>query len=1312
MRRFPGAEAALLGCTLLIYLTVSLCQRDCTGVDCPQLDSCIQEVLESGGCCASCLQKGCTCEGYQYYDCVNAGFKNGKVPEGESYFVDYGSTECSCPAGGGRISCHFISCPEIPPNCIEVLEPADAGCMQCERVGCIHGGKKYEAGDSFHIDPCRVCHCPNEGGELMCYPVSDCDPEEVHRPIAASATEENAASRRDRYPYTSDETSHRKHLTTTYHHAPNGKVPLLESPPLDKDETGDYDYGQTDFPETHPQSPPLTILPSSSDRVIPLFRDRSDRDSAFLNFDGESKLELIERYGVHDPPANKNEVTEHPQSTDRPYTHGDTTTAWQHPQGSASVQSVPSDDQSPQSHLGSPWDEHSLRSVTFPLNQDLGTETHPKYPQVVPESETNPSAAYHQNASDSVVPRRSHSQSNVSHWVGDVEGQTNEQSGAESDHAKESQSIVAPDSEEEVNANDAEKDGDNQKVAVQSGKAVAYNTEPAQQESEDSSYERTTPKPSTDTLRGPEDNTTPMAPATTTTTQTPVRLELKESGPSTKLEEDEAKKRNEPVLLMQPDEGPGVSAEDLLLNCCTAGQRWAVENHQCNHMPLMNSDRSSTCSVAQKQCCLSSVKESQCESGMTSARRGDTCEVEKDQCTYDSYEVCCSCCALGLWAHSEGNGCNAHQYLAYPCSHIFLTCCEEEEGPSQIPLKTKQRPKTTAMPRRVSDSKFPKEAFSIRGTDEAANAVEEQDDVDQCGLYAAQLCQHTCVNVRGSYRCDCHKGYVLQQDRHSCTPVSPDENNRVREDVPVFVPTQTSTSSTADPTTSSPIQLDPCAENGPCSQQCTVLAGWAHCSCFPGFSLLTDGHTCHDVDECASGAHSCRPSERCVNTVGSFVCELQVTCPDGYQLRNSVCEDLDECVQQTHNCGSRSACENTLGSFLCKPKNKCIIGFSPDAHGNCVDINECSGLNGLCSSGFNCINTVGSYTCQKKVIMCSHGFHASADGAKCVDIDECQMGTHRCAVGQICHNLPGSYRCDCQTGYQYDALHKACTDVNECWRYTGRLCSQTCENTPGSYHCSCTAGFSLAIDGKNCEDVNECDRNPCSQECANIYGSYQCYCRQGYHLKEDGHTCEDIDECSQSIGNLCAFQCVNTAGSYRCACPPQGYIMSANGHACRDVDECTTNTHNCSVGQTCYNLQGGFRCLSFNCPPNYKKVSDTRCERISCPMHSLDCQNSPVRITYYQLSFKTNIITPAQIFRIGPSPAYSGDHIVMSITKGNEESYFSTRKLNSFTGAVYLQRPLRQPRDFLIDVEMKLLRQGTFTSFIARIYVFITSSTI
>lgn len=42
-------------------------------------------------------------------------------------------------------------------------------------------------------------------------------------------------------------------------------------------------------------------------------------------------------------------------------------------------------------------------------------------------------------------------------------------------------------------------------------------------------------------------------------------------------------------------------------------------------------------------------------------------------------------------------------------------------------------------------------------------------------------------------------------------------------------------------------------------------------------------------------------------------------------------------------------------------------------------------------------------------------------------------------------------------------------DINECRRYSGRLCSHKCENTLGSFHCSCSAGFRLAPDGRSCE---------------------------------------------------------------------------------------------------------------------------------------------------------------------------------------------------------------------------------------------------
>lgn len=217
-------RATLLLCWTFVFVDKCLGQSDCTGVDCPPTDNCLQTTLEVGACCPTCTQRGCTCEGYQYYDCIQAGFQKGKVPEGESYFVDFGSTECSCPQGGGKISCHFIPCPELPRNCIDILQPED-GCLQCEKIGCTHGSNKYEAGHSFQMDQCHVCHCPNEGGKLMCSLVPGCDLRGSNKPVRVATTEDNSRFREiNSRPDTSQESPME----------PHSKVALGNSLPLYK----------------------------------------------------------------------------------------------------------------------------------------------------------------------------------------------------------------------------------------------------------------------------------------------------------------------------------------------------------------------------------------------------------------------------------------------------------------------------------------------------------------------------------------------------------------------------------------------------------------------------------------------------------------------------------------------------------------------------------------------------------------------------------------------------------------------------------------------------------------------------------------------------------------------------------------------------------------------------------------------------------------------------------------------------------------------------------------------------------------------
>lgn len=557
MARLVISEAVVLRCALLfLYLSVCLCQRDCTSVDCPKLDNCIEEVLEGGACCASCLQKGCTCEGYQYYDCINAGFKNGKVPEGESYFVDYGSTECSCPAGGGRISCHFISCPDMPPNCIEVSEPAD-GCMQCERVGCVHDKQKYDAGHSFHIDTCQVCHCPNEGGKLMCYLVPDCNPENIQKPVLAEPTEKD--NRDNSYPYRFDQQGHMDHSE------PYGRLPPFKFLPLDKEEPKGYDYGPTVFPETFPQSS-VFPTPSSTANKITSASHGSDRTFILQSFDGRNKLELRERYGVHDRPADREEVTKSPlrqeQSTGRSQTHKITTPPWLSSQGLRNVQSV-TENVNP---LNEP---KSSDSVIFQLNQGLGSEKHPRYPHRILES-----ADHHQTVSKPETHQHNGLDNMTSSLI---------HAQAASHGQSELQRTVSPD-EGQMETEKEEGIVTLHRITGSEGGDAPYQMKSAHQErnheelrskNPNSSYEKTTLEPITSPHSRPEYLTTPMVHFITTTTQPAVRFTKDESGPSKnpvelllthhrenqeEVAEKEKERNDRPMVLLKPDRGKSKGA--------------------------------------------------------------------------------------------------------------------------------------------------------------------------------------------------------------------------------------------------------------------------------------------------------------------------------------------------------------------------------------------------------------------------------------------------------------------------------------------------------------------------------------------------------------------------------------------------------------------------------------------------------------------------------------------------------------------------------------------------------------------------------
>ncbi|XP_068954093.1 fibrillin-1 isoform X2 [Petaurus breviceps papuanus] len=520
-------------------------------------------------------------------------------------------------------------------------------------------------------------------------------------------------------------------------------------------------------------------------------------------------------------------------------------------------------------------------------------------------------------------------------------------------------------------------------------------------------------------------------------------------------------------------------------------------------------------------------------------------------------------------------------------------------------------------------------------------------DIDECREIPGVCENGVCINMVGSFRCECPVGFFYNDKLLIC------------EDI------------------------DEC-QNGPVCQrnaECINTAGSFRCDCKPGYRFTSTGQ-CNDRNECQEIPNICSHGQ-CIDTVGSFYC----LCHTGFKTNaeQNMCVDINECERDA--CGN-GTCRNTVGSFNCR----CNHGFILSHNNDCIDVDECATGNGnLCRNG-QCLNTVGSFQCQ-----CNEGYEVTADGRSCVDINECLADPGKCAPG-TCQNLDGSYRCICPPGYSLQ--NDNCEDIDECVEEPEICALGTCSNTPGSFKCLCPEGFSLSSTGRRCQDLRmsycyakfeggkcsspksrnhskqECccalkgegwgdpcelcptepdeafrqicpygsgiivgpddtriDMDECKEpdickygQCINTDGSYRCECPFGYILHgvecvdtdecsvgnpcgngtcknviggfectcEEGFepgpmmTCEDINECAQNP-LLCAFRCVNTYGSYECKCPT-GYVLREDRRMCKDENECEEGKHDCAEKQMeCKNLIGTYMCI---CGPGYQRRPD------------------------------------------------------------------------------------------------------------------------
>nr|XP_039274602.1 fibrillin-2-like isoform X1 [Styela clava] len=398
------------------------------------------------------------------------------------------------------------------------------------------------------------------------------------------------------------------------------------------------------------------------------------------------------------------------------------------------------------------------------------------------------------------------------------------------------------------------------------------------------------------------------------------------------------------------------------------------------------------------------------------------------------------------------------------------------------------------------------------------------EDVDECTEAEAVCGPGTCVNSVGGYSCLCPDGYkpinrgrICEDEREAfCYRYYNESSFQCTEQLPFNVTKK----------------LCCCTGqigqgwNNPC-EVCPIPGDGTAFKELCGVDIYEPGELiCKKVpDLCLNGI--------CVDTDTGYQCE----CPMGFRYNEAMlmCEDIDECAADENICRINAQCVNLQGSYRCS----CKDGYT-DRNGECVDVDECIEQE-ACSNG-QCENREGGFLC-----ICNQGFKSINDEQACEDVDECDFDP--CGFGN-CQNMVGSYICTCYNGFTLSD-NGDCVDTDECVELS--VCRNgLCINEDGSYSCMCDDGYKVARDGRSCIDANECmeDAAVCGEgSCQNMDGSFKCFCPDGYS-SPDGKSCIDDDECE--LLDMCTNgDCVNTPGSFTCVCPPN-FALSTNKKLCID----------------------------------------------------------------------------------------------------------------------------------------------------------------
>ncbi|CAB1348775.1 unnamed protein product, partial [Coregonus sp. 'balchen'] len=329
----------------------------------------------------------------------------------------------------------------------------------------------------------------------------------------------------------------------------------------------------------------------------------------------------------------------------------------------------------------------------------------------------------------------------------------------------------------------------------------------------------------------------------------------------------------------------------------------------------------------------------------------------------------------------------------------------------------------------------------------------------------------TCVNMEGSYHCECSQGFRMHTDGRTCIAVnSCSVKNGGCEHKCVDM---------GNDHYKCECLRDPCVDrNGGCAQLCRSMEGQAECSCRPGYTLARDRQGCDGkstrtyIDECSSSQAMC--THRCVNTLGSFSC----VCNPGFELG----ADSKQCYR----------IEMEI-------------------------VNSCEKNKGGCSH--HCEHTTNGPFCS-----CNQGHQLAEDRKTCVDLRED-------VVRYASHLEKYIGRFDLKFMVQSRGTALAREKMEESNEKRVKKCStmtslrETTTKQPDlkeafekSMH-PVTALVSGRFERLKWKDIDEClaESSACEHYCVNTLGSYECFCRLGFRLDYDQRACiplydSDLDD--------------------------------------------------------------------------------------------------------------------------------------------------------------------------------------------------------